>query len=311
MIIYADMILVVNVLMNSIILLFTALLTGSAIKIWRIIIAAGIGSIYVLASIIDKTYFLSSVGAKLAISIVLVYTVFGFVSLGTFLLRLGTFYVTSFIFGGAVLGWLFFLNEPYEIVKTRGYIVQWMYLFGGVLAGAGLIIVLFRRCISSVNRRKMLYQVHIELGGVSVPVIGMLDTGNGLYTLVGHKPVILVELQRLIPILSPEVVRYLRSNPAHEWLTNLDQCSDTEWLNRVEIVPYCAIGNSSMLIAFRTDGITLVKDNENVSISKGTVAVYEKNLTSDNRYHALLHPGMFQNESKHREGNLCPYIGRG
>lgn len=105
MIIYADMILVVNVLMNSIILFFTALLTGSAIKIWRIIIAAGIGSIYVLASIIDKTYFLSSVGAKLAISIVLVYTVFGFMSLGTFLLRLGTFYVTSFIFGGAVLGW--------------------------------------------------------------------------------------------------------------------------------------------------------------------------------------------------------------
>ena len=64
-----------------------------------------------------------------------------------------------------------------------------------------------------------------------------------------------------------------------------------------------------MLIAFRTDVITIMLNNEKIEINKGTVAVYEKKLTSDNKYQALLHPGMFQNVNNQREGNLCPYIG--
>ena len=309
LIIYADVVLAVNLFMNSIILVVTAILTGSAVKIWRVTAAAAVGSVYVLVTAIDSFYFLSSPAAKIAISVVLVYMVFGYVSLRFFLFRLSIFYLISFIFGGAVLGWLIFFNESPQSIKTSGYIIQWTYLFGGVLAGAGLIIVMFRRSISSMNQRQTLHPVMIELDGTSVSLTGLLDTGNSLYTIAGHKPVILVELSHLLPILSVEVVRYLTSYPVHEWLMNLDQCNDTGWLNRVEIVPYRAIGNSSMLIAFRTDVITIMLNNEKIEINKGTVAVYEKKLTSDNKYQALLHPGMFQNVNNQREGNLCPYIG--
>lgn len=303
------MVLAVNLFMNSVILVVTAILTGSIVNIWRVTAAAAVGSVYVLVTAIDTFYFLSGPVAKIAISVVLVYMVFGYVSLRFFLFRLGIFYLISFIFGGAVLGWLIFFNESPQFIKTSGYIIQWTYLFGGVLAGAGLIIVMFRRCISSMNQRQTLHPVKIELDGVCVSLTGLLDTGNSLYTIAGHKPVILVELSHLIPILSVEVVRYLTSYPVHEWLTNLDQCNDIGWLNRVEIVPYRAIGNSSMLIAFRTDVINIILNNEKIEINKGTVAVYEKKLTSDNKYQALLHPGMFQNVNNQGEGNLCPYIG--
>lgn len=305
MIIYADIILAVNLLMNSIILWFTARATDSCVSCWRIIMGSGAGAMYVLLGADNSFELAYSAGGKLLVSGALIVVTFGYLSWRMFLFRLGVFYFTSFLFGGAVVGWMYFIESGQWTLDYGNTAISWAYLLGGSLLGAGIITALVKRCISRMYRKGTLHSILIEMGGARISVMALLDTGNGLHTIVGRKPVILVEFTTILPLVSPEAAGFLRSYPPSEWLANINKCPDHEWLGRIEIVPYQTVGSGGMLLAFRTDRISLASEGELSVIRSGVVAVYAGQLTSDSRYQALLHPGVFQNAKQQKEENLC------
>lgn len=305
MIIYADIVLAVNLLMNSIILWFTARATDSCVSCWRIIMGSGAGAMYALLGADNSFGFVYSAGGKLLVSGALIFVTFGYLSWRMFLFRLGVFYFISFLFGGAVLGWMYFLETGSWTLFSSDAGISWTYLACGSIIGAGIVSVFARRCINRMYRKGTLHSILIEMGSASISVIALLDTGNGLHTIVGRKPVIIVEFTAIPPLLSPEATDFLRSHPPSEWLANINKCSDHEWLGRIEIVPYQTVGSGGMLLAFRTDRISLASEGELSVIRSGVVAVYAGQLTSDSRYQALLHPGVFQNAKQQKEENLC------
>ena len=305
MIIYADIILAVNLLMNSIILWFTARATDSCVSCWRIIMGSGAGAMYALLGADNSFGFVYSAGGKLLVSGALIFVTFGYLSWRMFLFRLGVFYLISFLFGGAVLGWMYFLETGLWPLSYGNGGISWIYLACGSVIGAGIISLFAQRCINRMYRKGTLHSILIEMGSASVSVMSLLDTGNGLHTIVGRKPVILVEFTTILPLLSPEAAGFLRSHPPTEWLANINKCPDHEWLGRIEIVPYQTVGSGGMLLAFRTDRISMTSKDERNVIQSGVVAVYAGQLTSDSRYQALLHPGVFQNAKQQKEENLC------
>lgn len=306
--VYVDVLLLVNIVMNSIILLLTAWAAGISYKVWRILVAAGLGGVYVVSGVWPQLMYFHSAPFKLLISLLLVLLAFGARSIRINLLLVGIFYIVSFIMGGAVVGWLYFwqnssyLQSNYMKLTT----ISLDSLVKGTVVGVLLVLVVMRRILSRMSRTLNFYQITIDYGDRQVELVSLLDTGNCLYTVLGRKPVVLVERSKIEVLLSESVVSYLNLYEADVWLTNLDKCQDRNWLERVQIIPYKAVAHNNMLLGFRPDKLTVKTENGRSIISTEVViAIYNGNLSSDGTYAALLHPLVVNNIVSNEEVGVC------
>lgn len=300
MYIYADVVLLINLLMNTLILLCTAWAAGVHFKFWRLCVAAIIGSFYALGEVIPVFALFYHPIAKVVFSVILVFIAYGMTSVKKLVLRIGIFYLVSFILGGAVIGWMFFsqtegagLNKP----------ISWTVLAGGSLVAIGIMLMVAKFITNNLSRKKLLYKVTIELFDCCVHLQGLLDTGNNLYSLVGRKPVILVNYSAIKKVLSAEVINYLDTMPPEMWLNCLDKCEDQQWLSRVQIIPYRGVGSQSMLLGFRPDKLCVAVDNTLIS-SDAIVGLYTGQLSLTNNYEVLLHPKVLEHKID-GEANIC------
>ena len=223
------------------------------------------------------------------------------------LLLMAFFYVIAFMLGGAVAGWLYFWQSSYYLGSSDLFIINlsWVNLLLGSGAGVLLIMIILRGVLPRLIRHQNSYQVKIEYEGRKVEFTGMLDTGNGLYTVIGRRPVVLVNYSAVEPILSEEVSGFLRKNSPEMWLPNLDQCKDMNWVSSIQIIPYHGIGSKSMMLAFRPDCLTIVTKDGVITVHDVMIGIYSGVLTSDGEYVALLHPQIINKLSKKEGASVC------
>lgn len=304
---YIDILLIVNIVMNSIILLLTAWGAGISYKGWRILIAAILGGVYVVSGIWPKLVVFHNAPVKLLVSCLLVLTAFGFKSIRIHLLLVGIFYIVSFILGGAIVGWLYFWqNSSYlQMSEMRINTISLKSLAAGSLVGITLILIVMRRMINRMLRADNFYNIKIDYADRQVELVSMLDTGNCLSTVMGRKPVVVVEQVKVETILSDSVVNFLKSNEADSWLTHLDQCLDSDWLSRIQIIPYKAIGSNNMLLGFRPDKVTVITKTGEITTTEVVIAIYNGHLSSDGTYTALLNPFIINHATSNKEVGVC------
>jgi stage II sporulation protein GA (sporulation sigma-E factor processing peptidase) len=293
--------------MNSIILALTAWIAGITFKIWRILLAAAVGSCYVLVAMLPTMEISHTIIVKTAMSLVLVLVAFGIRSRRIMFLLLASFYVVAFILGGSIVGWLYFWqSNSYANSLTLDIThLSWKNLLWGSCLGSFLIISIIRRMLVGMTRRQNLYQIKIEYDGQVVELTAMLDTGNGLYTAIGRKPVVLVTQYIAESILNEDVVAFLRENKPEMWLVNLTQCTDLKWLSRTQIIPYHGIGSRSMLLAFRSDRLLVSSKAGVIDIDDVVIAIYSSALSEDGTYAALLHPQIINELYKKEGASIC------
>ncbi len=305
--IYVDVLFVINLLMNSVVLLLTGFTADIKYKVWRILLAGAVGSGYVLVSILPGVVIVHHFLFKISMSLVLLLLAFGVKPRRTMLLLMAFFYVISFILGGAVMGWLYFSQSNHYLGSYSIILIQpsWIQLLCGSLVGICLILIVVRRMIGRMARHQHLYRVKLEYEGRRIERTAFLDTGNGLYTAVSHKPIILVTQQAIADVLSPQVRSFLENNTPDMWIANLNQCMDLPWLSRVQIIPYHSIGHKSVLLVFRIDHFILTGKDGDIQIGDVMVGIYGGTLSEDGTYEVLLHPQIINKLSKKEEANLC------
>jgi stage II sporulation protein GA (sporulation sigma-E factor processing peptidase) len=302
------MILLINCIMNSVILVLTAYAAGITFQWKRLLFAALMGGIYVLIGILPEMAMLFTIPGKLLISVLLILLAFGCRSLKTTLILVGTFFIVSFILGGAVLGWINFIQK--SPLDGFGHNLSWDNLALGSIIGLTLILLLVRQMLGKMYHRQTLYKVKIEYDGRITEIVGMLDTGNGLYSLLGHRPVVLVTCQASFSLLSSEAVEFLNKNSSNTWVSNIDQCQDTAWLSRVEIIPYQSVGSRNMLLGFRPDSITLITEYGPVHTTNVLLGIYDGLLAGGSGCQALLHPALITGSNITKEAGICALPGR-
>ena len=165
MVIYADIILLENIIMNYIIILATAIINKKEIKIFKIFLSSFIGGVYALLNYISKINLELSVLLKILLSIIMIYISFTPKSIKTLLKELLVFYLTSFTFGGAAFMLLYFI-KPQNIIEENGILIGTypikMAISGGIL-GFSIIIIAFKNIKSKWDKNNMLCDVEIFL----------------------------------------------------------------------------------------------------------------------------------------------------
>lgn len=293
MYVYVDIILAINVSMNMIILLLTAWVGRIPYTWWRVLLAAAWGAAYVVAGARPELAFFYTVPLKLIMSISIIVIAFGFKCWKAMFLQIAVFYVVSFVLGGAILGWFFFWysGDPF-MYASRLEQASWILLAGGSLLCIALLFLITKFVLNRMLRQRTLYQAEARYNDKSVVFTALLDTGNALYTIIGRKPVVLVNQKTLEVIMDERAARFLHEYPPEQWLEKLDTCGDDAWLSRIHVIPYRAIGSNSMLLGFRPDGLTVKTENRIVATSNVVLGLYQGNLAHDDMYQALLHPAI-------------------
>ncbi|WP_371371330.1 sigma-E processing peptidase SpoIIGA [Sporomusa aerivorans] len=310
MYVYADVVLLINFIMNSIVLFLTAHATCTGFRWQRLLLAAFCGGLYALGEIIPKIALVYSAPGKLAASVIIIFVAFGYRSVKTMLMLVGTFYVVSFVLGGAAIGWLYFIQNEASYRPGSILASSWSSLAISSAIAVILIIFIARRLIHKLSRRQTFYQTKIEYDGRWVTITGMLDTGNSLYSMIGKKPVVLLAWQAALPLVGPAVSEYLTRYKPEGWLANLDNCRDTSWLARVEVIPCQSVGGRNMLLGFRPDSIVLITPAGAIHTTEVLIGLYSDIFNCDTDYQALLHPALTARANSTEGANICALPGQ-
>lgn len=251
-VVYIDLFLVLNFVVNYLLLVCAGKLDGGEIRRGRTALAAALGSAYGVAALLPGWAVLEHPVCKGVAAVGMLLTAFG---RSERLPRRGAlFLVLSCAFGGALL----LLSMARGTDGMAGGLLGPSLGMRGILIAAalsyGVLSLLLGRQFSHTRAGGELEKLTLVHQGRSVTLLALRDTGNTLQDPVTGRPVVVVEgekIQTLLPEL-PRLDRQSLSRPV-ELLRELEgQTSDL----RLQLLPYRAIGvECGLLLALRVDRV--------------------------------------------------------
>lgn len=307
MYLYVDIFLCLNFMINFIHYIFVAKLCGLAIVWWRFLISAISGSCYALYLFYLDSEFFYSAPMKLIVSVILIYIAFSPRDLRRLLQLTVAYYFACFATGGVVSGLYYYRQTSIANALSFHNTINWQDLLCGALLTVVLLFVVKSSFFRKLLSEQCVCLTELSYNDQMVTIKGIVDTGNSLYSST-QKPVIVVDKDAVLPILSLATKDFLDSNSPNTWPINLHQCADKQWLERVELIPFRAVGGGAILIAFRPDLVRLYLPKQVIATNEVLIAIHNGCLSSTQHYSALLHPAMLQ-FSVEEEVAICAPIG--
>ncbi|MCY0874829.1 MAG: sigma-E processing peptidase SpoIIGA [Firmicutes bacterium] len=307
MVVYVDLAGMINLLIDSALLILTAALMRERWRWRRVLAAAALGSVYAVATLFPGTALLRTLLAKWLCSVVMVEMAFATGAWRTLsyrkwlklLRQVAAFYGVTFALGGAVYAIhnLFApASSPFAgLALVDGQVVWWTSVttLGLVIAlPVGLLIIRF--AFTQVQKRQHDHartcHVAIELFGHTVTVRALLDTGNELIDPITRMPVAVVHGEALLDLLPDSLATVLKSggDPLQALYDNVD-FGDLQ--SRIAIVPYRGVGGrGGQLLALRPDRVTIAAtpDGAGFTVPRLLIALQQAPLTASDAYTCIL-----------------------
>ncbi len=295
-IIYADIVCLLNGLIDFLLLWLTAGIRRQSVKFWRLGIASLLGGIYSMLYLWPAFSFIFTLVGKITISLLMVWIAFGFHHPLTYFRNLRVFYLICFLAGGGVMALHYALLGN---VQTAGGVflsdsnagwgspVSWLL----VLIGFPLVWLYTKWSFRSLEERntigEFLVPIRIQIEENVMECMGLIDTGNQLRDPITRTPVIMVEYSQLKDYL-PAVFKKMVTTK--NWDHSLHQLP-LEWMVKVRVIPFRVTRSSGeMMLAFKPDKIEIWKNNDWNNIGNVFIGIDDGHLSSDGTYQAIIHP---------------------
>ncbi|MGA9175048.1 MAG: sigma-E processing peptidase SpoIIGA [Thermoactinomyces sp.] len=296
MVVYADVVFLLNSYMDFLLLWLTSGIRKQRTPLWRLIVAAVLGGLYstlYLWSAFSLAYFFP---VKIIVSLLMIWIAFGFRHPLAYLRTLGVFYLACFIAGGALIalhyivtgdskvaGGIFFTESEYG----WGSPVSW----GLIIFGFPLVWLYTKVSLGSLEERQAMHrfltEVKIRVGEHEIECTGLIDTGNQLRDPITRVPVMLIEFGQLADRLPPEFKRMVENGDFDLAWSELSP----DWATRVRIIPFRAAGKENgMMVAIKPDYVRVRQENGWNKMEKILIGLDVGRLSSDGTYQAIIHP---------------------
>jgi len=297
MTLYADILFLVNFVMNA----FVLLLAGRILRVGRrwFWVLAGAGLMAGMYTVLLALPVLRGVNVFVAQVVILVCGIMlAFWPRGwrLFLRYVLVTYVISFTVGGLGMALFFLTDLPYAVryiaadLGAFSRAVSWQLAVTGMVLSYGLIKLgqyfIERRAL----KRQMLCSVQIDLDDGRVAFDALVDTGHSLREPITQSPVIVAEIEAVAAFL-PEGLRALFSDKREAQLGDLLAAEGDAFYTRLRMVPFTSIGKSNgMLVGFRPDSVTVQPEEESKTQPRQDIiiGIYNNKLTRDGRYRGLV-----------------------
>ena len=242
MVVYADVLVILNLYINYFLIRSTALFLKRRISAKRAVLAALIGGLGALVILLPELPFIVIAAEKTALGALIVFAAFGRQKPVDFAVCTLFFLVVSFAFAGIMTAlWIF--AAPYNMVFSNGVCSFDIPLaaIAAFTAAAYCLARLIRMLSDRRLRGVEIRSVKITKDGSEITLRGLPDTGNSLCDIFSGKPVIICSADKLGTVV-PQCVRdYFNGNAAEG----------------LRLIPCKTVTSESLLPVFRADSITV------------------------------------------------------
>lgn len=287
MAVYADVLFLLNLIINYVLLSATEKIAKQPTSPPRKLLGAAVGAVYAVCMFFPQVEVLYTVAAKITVSFILVSLTFSVKKPKPFFKTVAVFYGASFIFGGICLGIFYFTGSGGGTLISNG-----IFYFNLPLRTLIISTAVAYAAINGLwhirKRGKMrdYKKVKIYMNGRSVSVNALVDTGNMLTDPISNLPVIIAEfeiLRSLLPEGFTEIYEKSRSSPENI----LADTENSGFIRGMRIIPYFSLGSEvGMLIGFKPDAVKI----GSITSTDIIIGIYGKYLSSEGNYNALLNP---------------------
>lgn len=304
MIIYVDVIWLLNFLFDMMLIMLTLILAKESTSKKRIIFGSFVASVIVPISIYFPDSFFTSVVGKILYSILIIVCVCRYRSKYQLFRLLLLFYFVTFTIGGGLIAIHFMLESPFG-VSSNGILtfnngfgdpVSWLF----VVVCFPIVWHFTKRSMDKHAVEKIRYDqlcpITLIINNESFSTTGYIDSGNQLVDPLTKSPVVICDEFFLKKWFSED-----------EWKAMKKACDlldfdaiPKKWEGRIHIVPFHGVdGKSSYMLAIKPDKINILYDQEEIITNKLLIGIQFSDLTKDQRYHCLLHPQIIKLSAVH------------
>ena len=265
--IYADILIVINIIVNYLLLRASAAISGCNFKPLRFLLAAGAGGIFSLIIFVENINPALNLLIKIMFFSLMVLIAFGTKSVKSFLKCSGAFFLANFAFAGIMLCLTVAISPSVAIYKN-GVVYFDINIFTLTITSVicYAVLSLISRFSKSKVPQKNIFPIRITYDGKTVEGKALLDTGNTLCDCFSGKPAIITE-KGFISCL----------------------CENTELteMKSFRLIPFTTIKSGGALPAFLADKTAIMNKGKWIETDNVYIAVTEKKIISGG-YSALL-----------------------
>ena len=243
MVIYADVLIILNLYINYFLIRSTALFLRRELSAKRCVFAAFIGVLGALVILLPELPFFVIAAEKTALGALIVFAAFGKQKPVDFAVSTLFFLVVSFAFAGVMMAlWTF--AAPYNMVFSNGVCSFDIPLIAiAAFTAAAYCLVRLIRLLSDRRIRCVgIRTVNIRREENEISLRGLPDTGNSLRDIFSGKPVIICAADKLTDVAPQCVYDYLKNGVAAEG---------------IRLIPCKTVTSESLMPIFRADSVTI------------------------------------------------------
>ncbi|MBO5858750.1 MAG: sigma-E processing peptidase SpoIIGA [Clostridia bacterium] len=260
-VIYADILVAINMIVNYFLLRACTSVTGADCKTVRMFLSSAVGGLFSLIIFIENIPPLINTAIKLAFLGGMVAVAFGFGTLRAFVKNCSAVLIANFIFAGIMFALSVFV-APEKAIYKNGIVyfdIDIVTLTVSAFVCYG-ILSLLTRFSRSRNPAESIYELTVTYNGKEVTGKALYDTGNTLRDSFSGRPVIIAEREFAEKLFGEN--------------------EDITTQKSFRLIPYSTIKNGGALPAFLAEKITLKTPLKMARAEKIFIAVTDKKFIS-------------------------------
>lgn len=124
-----------------------------------------------------------------------------------------------------------------------------------------------------------------DIGGKTITVHSIIDSGNLLKDPITGASVIIVERDKLEEVIEKEILDNLQNILTGEYQI----LSSEEYISRFRLIPFSSLGKQNgMLLGFKPDLAEVEFDGTRKKLNNIVIGIYDKSITKNQEYTGLV-----------------------
>ncbi len=250
MVIYVDVLLVLNLYINYFLIRGTAIITRFELSVKRCLISSGVGALFSMVILFPELPFWITALVKLSSGWVIVFLAFGRKKNPDMIITVLVFLIISFLYAGLMLGlWLFV--APFGMFYRNGTAYFDIPIIAiAIFTALAYFVIRALSYISDKRGNSIKYaDIEIKLNGEQVKLRGLSDTGNSLIDPFSGRNVIICPTEPISSIIPDNIKAYLSENAGGQ-------------IDKIMLIPCHTIAGETLIPIFSAESIRI--DNKPV-----------------------------------------------
>ncbi len=283
MVVYADILITVNLIVDFLLLKITLKILKITPKTLRLVLASIVGAIFSLYIFLPKSPVLIEFSVQLLMSCALTLICVGYGTLKRFSRTVLTLFTVTVAYGGAMIAfWQIFKPKGMIINNSVVYFnISPLVLIATTVLGYFLYIG-FTKIFEIASKTAKRCNITLYALGKSVGATAIIDTGNSLTDILSNSEIIVVDL-----------------SVSKALFGQLDIKTDPLLATRFRTIPCNTISGSGIMEGYRCDMGEIYLEDKTICLNNPIIAISKTPIKED--YSAILNPKILDLEGKKDE----------